>query len=105
MQGNTGLLYLGIILIGIGMASITVLFPLVTERVFGKADYPLFWGIMSMAIACGTAMGSPVWGAVHDLFGTYFPALKAASCVVLVNAALILALMTHCGTKKTGTVS
>lgn len=105
MQHNDLLLYAGIVLIGIGMASITVLFPLITERVFGKALYPLFWGIMSMAISCGTAIGSPVWGAVHDHYATYFPALRVAALVVLANAAVVTFVVAHYGTTKHGSVS
>lgn len=92
------LLWLGILLMAFGMASIMVLFPLVTGSVYGKKEYASIWGIVSMASTCGTAVGSPMWGAVYDRFGSYRPAFFAVPVMILVNAAVILLVMAHSGT-------
>lgn len=100
IQGSIGCLWMGIFLMAFGMASITVLFPLVTGYVFGKKEYAAIWGVMSMAISCGTACGSPVWGAVYDFFGSYRPAFLVMPVVMLVNACVICQVMAHCDTKN-----
>ncbi|WP_276852928.1 MFS transporter [Enterocloster lavalensis] len=103
--GHNGFLYSGVVLMGFGMASITVLFPLVTEYVFGKREYPSLWGMMSMAISCGTACGSPLLGMVYDLSGSYRPAFLFMPVVIVANAAVIAGIMSHRGTYKRPVVS
>lgn len=98
IQGGFVLLIAGVIFMGFGMASITVLFPLVTRSVFGNREYASIWGVMSMAISLGTACGSPMWGAVYDVLGSYRPAFAVMPLIVLINGAVIVWAMTHCGT-------
>ncbi len=105
IAGSDEFLYGGAVVMAFGMASITVLFPLVTEYVFGKREYAAMWGMMSMAISCGTALGSPMWGMVYDLSGSYRPAFLVMPVVILINAAVIAGIMAHSGTHKSHSVS
>lgn len=99
-RGDTLSVWIGAMFLSFGMASITVLFPLIAGFVFGKREYALVWGILSMAISCGTALGSPMWGAVYDYYGSYRPAFLVMPLVVIVNGLVIGWVMTHCGTKE-----
>ena len=99
-RGNTASVWAGAVLLSFGMASITVLFPLIAGFVFGQREYAPVWGMLSMAISCGTALGSPMWGAVYDHFGSYRPAFLAMPFVVIVNCLVLAWAMTHCGTKE-----
>lgn len=75
-----------------GMASSTVLTPLVTKNIFGTREYAPIWGLVSMATAMGAAVGSPTWGAVYDAMQSYTIAVFIAPVFVLCDGA-ILALM------------
>ena len=96
--GSTTMIFSGVVLTSFGMASIMVLFPLITRALYGDCAYASIWGVMSMASTLGTACGSPLWGASYDWFGSYRPALVVMPVVIICNAAVILLLMTHRGT-------
>lgn len=96
--GGDAMLFPGAALTSFGMASIMVLFPLITRALYGDRSYAAIWGVMSMASTLGTACGSPLWGASYDCFGSYRPALMVMPVVILSNAAVIMLLMAHRGT-------
>lgn len=88
-------LYLSAILLAFGMASLTVLPPLLTRTVFGSRDYAAIYSITSIAYTLGNATGVPLWGMVHDGTGAYSAGVLCAPILLLADLALLLALLTH----------
>lgn len=83
----------GSLLAALGIASSTVLFPLITRKIFGLKEYAPIWGNVSMATAFGVAAGSPIWGAFYDYFGSYHLAFLGAPVLLAANLILLVALM------------
>lgn len=71
MIDNLTILAISSVTISIGMASSTVLPPLISKDVFGGSDYAAVWAVINAASQAGGAIGSVVWGAVYDLTGSY----------------------------------
>ncbi len=92
-QGSLAFLYMGAALAAFGMASSTVLTPLLTKHIFGTKEYAAIWGMVTMASGFGAGFGSPIWGAAYDVTGTYKPAVMVAPAVILANLAVIVILM------------
>lgn len=86
-------LIVGSLLAALGIASSTVLFPLITRRIFGLKEYAPIWGNVSMATAFGVAVGSPIWGMFYDYFGSYHIAFMGAPVLLAVNLLLLVVLM------------
>jgi len=91
--GNTPLLCLGAAFSAFGMASSTVLVPLVTKRIFGTRDFAPIWSIISMATVLGCALGSPAWGMVYDFLGTYKPAVIIVPFIVIADGLILVRMM------------
>lgn len=53
----------------------TVSAPLFLGEVFGKKFASAAWGICWGALLAGNAIGSIMWGAIYDHFGSYNPVL------------------------------
>ena len=91
--GNIPLLCLGAAFSAFGMASSTVLVPLVTKRIFGTRDFAPIWSIISMATVLGCALGSPAWGMVYDFLGTYKPAVIIVPFIVIADGLILVRMM------------
>lgn len=83
----------GSLIAALGIASSTVLSPLITRKIFGVKEYAPIWGIVSMATAFGVAVGSPVWGAFYDSFGSYQAAFMGAPILLAAVLGMLLVLM------------
>ncbi|MGN1140038.1 MAG: MFS transporter [Oliverpabstia sp.] len=81
----------GVLIAALGIASSTVLSPLITRQVFGLKEYAPIWSLVSMATAFGVAVGSPIWGAFYDFSGSYH--LAFAGAPFLLAAAMLLLVM------------
>lgn len=86
-------LVIGSVISALGIASSTVLFPLITRKIFGGKEYAPIWSLVSMATAFGVAVGSPVWGACHDLLGSYRAAFLGAPVLLAGVMVLLLVLL------------
>lgn len=93
LAGNFGILCVGAALAAFGMSSTTVLLPLITKYTFGSRDFARIWSVVTMANVFGTAVGSPMWGAVYDKMGSYKTAVQAAAVFVIVIAIIMTMLM------------
>lgn len=83
----------GSLIAALGIASSTVLSPLITRKVFGAKEYAPIWGIVSMATAFGVAVGSPIWGTFYDFFGSYRAAFMGAPVLLAAALGMLLMLM------------
>ncbi len=91
--GDIRLLYVAAAMAAFGMSSTTVLVPLVTKHIFGRKEYAPIWGMITMATAIGGAVGSPAWGLVYDLLGSYRPAVLLAPVLVFADLCVLVVLM------------
>lgn len=80
---NTAVLIVSSATISIGMASSTVLPPLISKDVFGGKNYTSVWAVINCAAQAGGALGSVVWGSVYDFTGSYYPGMCAAPLLLI----------------------
>ena len=83
MIGNTAVLAISSATISVGMASSTVLPPLISKDMFGSEDYTSVWAIINASVLAGGALGSVVWGSVYDFAGSYYPGMCAAPLLLI----------------------
>ena len=100
MMLNPSLLMPGTVLFAAGIPTITVLFPLITGTIFGREEYAAVWTLLSMAVSLGTAMGSPLWGLLYDVTGSYRSGMIVMPGVVAAAAFLIWTMMKMTEEKK-----
>lgn len=62
----------------------TVVIPLMTNDLFGTASYEKIMGIFMSMNYAGFALGMPVINLVFDRTGSYFPAMIAMTCLMVV---------------------
>lgn len=91
--GTMPALALGSFLAALGISSSTVLYPLVTRKIFGLKEYAPIWSNIAMATAFGVAAGAPVWGTFYDYFGSYRGAFLGSPAVLAVNLILLVVLL------------
>lgn len=60
-----------IVIMSLGTSNGTVSPPLVAQATFGQRDFSKIWGVLGMAYPIGLAVGTPLWGAFPDKFGSY----------------------------------
>lgn len=66
-------------LLSIAISAMTVLLPLVVSLSVGEANFPNVYGVVTTAVFCGLAVGTPLWGMTFDLTGDYTIALVAGA--------------------------
>lgn len=84
------LLYIGIVISGIGIAYTTVGYPINTQTMFGKKDYSSIYGIVSCFSSIGTAIGSPITSMIFDRTGSYRTAWIMWAVISTVSLAIFL---------------
>lgn len=90
-SSNTYLLFVfSMVLMSFGSGSISVMTPLLTGKIFGQKDFASIWGIVSIAGTLGTAIGTPVWGMVYDMTGSYNFGLFASPVVIIITFLLMV---------------
>lgn len=87
------LLFISMIFLAFGMSAETVLTPLMTREIFGIANYTIVYARVSMAYSCGTAFGSPLWGAIYDLTKSYMVGLLSTPWILMADLLLITSMI------------
>ena len=72
------------ILLSLALPLETVVIPLLTNDLFGSASYEKILGIFMSMNYAGFALGMPVINLVFDRTGSYFPAMIAMACLMVV---------------------
>lgn len=93
LQSGLPALYTAAVFLAFGMASLTVLPPLLTRAVFGTDGYAEIYSVTSMAYGCGNAIGAPIWGLVHDRTGAYTLGLQVTPFILAADLLLLLAIL------------
>ena len=77
-------LYLGCVILGSAMGNLLMLHPLLLADAFGVKDYPRIYGMGSLLMVSGVALGPLLTGVLHDVVD-YRAAFLANSGVALVG--------------------
>lgn len=73
----------------VGLASTTVMAPLLTGQMFGQKDYSAIYAIIGAMGSLGLALGTPLIGVVYDKTGTYTPAFYICIIAIIITFALL----------------
>jgi len=71
------------ILMSFGFGSLSVLAPLIANKIFGQKDFAGIWGILATSMALGSAIGAPIWGAFYDNLGSYDMGFYLSTAVLI----------------------
>lgn len=78
-----GLLLPGLLLLALGMGTVTTLMPILTRLVFGGREYAAIWGILSAVSNLAALVTTPLFGLSFDLTGSYAGAMTAAAVLLI----------------------
>lgn len=101
MSKNFNIVLVATVLVMFCCSADTVSAPLLLSEAFGKKFASAAWGICWGALYAGNAMGSIMWGAVYDKFGSYNPGLRLQPAMVALTCVLWFVAVTY-GKKKFG---
>lgn len=91
-NGNVTLVFIGIVLLGLGQGAEHDLVAFMVARYFGVANFSGIYGITIFAISSMAALGYAAIGFSHDLTGGYDLALYGAAASLVLAGLLYLAL-------------
>ena len=86
------LFYGAILLIGLGQGAEIDIVAFMIARYFGLRSYASIYGVSTLGIALGVAVGASLIGRAYDIFGNYNLALMAASASFALAACCYLAM-------------
>ena len=86
------LIWPGLILLAVGMGTVTTLMSLLGRELFGSRDYAAIWSIVMMASSLSVMIVSPGWGRVYDTTGSYRSGM-VGMCLLLVAAMALHAVL------------
>jgi MFS family permease len=86
------LFYGAIVLIGLGQGAEIDIVAFMIARYFGLRSYATIYGLTTLGIALGVAIGASLIGIAYDRFGNYDAALMAASASFALAALCYLAM-------------
>lgn len=83
--------YPGLVLLALGLGIYTTLLPQVTRQAFGSREYAAIWSLLATVGSVGSFVGTPVWGMIYDLTGSYTLGLIVAPILLMLAlGALVL---------------
>lgn len=83
-----GLSLPGLLLLALGMGTVTTLMPLLTRLAFGGREFAAIWSILSAVSNLAALVTTPLFGAVYDRTGGYGPAMTAAFLGIVLSLGL-----------------
>lgn len=81
----------GLLMLAIGMGTVTTLMPIVTRAVFGGREYASIWSILSAFSNLGAMTAAPLFGIAFDVTGSYAGAMIAAAVLLIPALAALMA--------------
>lgn len=88
--GGFVVMAIGTIPLALGMALALTGTPLQARALFGEKNFASINGIATMGASLGTLAGSPLWGLVFDMTGSYTLAIRIAP-IIMISVGLMLA--------------
>ncbi len=82
-------LVVGTFFLALGCAVAGILTPLIVMQAYGPRDFAGILGPVVASIPVGIAIGSPLWGVVKDVTGSYSPALIGGVVLSIVPLLLL----------------
>ena len=82
------LMFVAMIFMAAGMSNGTVQPPLLLSGTVGQRDFGKIWSFFGTAYFIGLALGTPLWGLVRDLSGSFLPGFRAAPVLLMLVALL-----------------
>ena len=83
-NGSIAMITVTITMAGFAFAAYSVLPPLMANAIFGEKEYSKYWAYVSAAGCYIAAFGSPLYGAIFDVTGSY----SGVFCLVAVLTAI-----------------
>jgi predicted MFS family arabinose efflux permease len=81
-----------VLLVGISIGAELDLMSFFCARVFGVRQYSVVYGLLSIFFFVGMALGGVAFGAIHDVTGSFRPALVTMSALLVASALLFVML-------------
>jgi MFS family permease len=78
------------IVVGLTVGNVTTLSPIIVRREFGTQAFGTIYGIASCGIQLIAALGPGFYGLLHDVFGSYGPALIIAAVLDIAAATIAI---------------
>ncbi len=78
------------IVVGLTVGNVTTLSPIIVRREFGAPAFGTIYGIASCGIQLIAALGPGFYGLLHDVFGSYRPALIIAAVLDIAAATIAM---------------
>jgi MFS family permease len=78
------------IMVGLTVGNVTTLSPIIVRREFGAQAFGTIYGIASCGIQLIAALGPGFYGLLHDVFGSYGPALIIAAVLDIAAATIAI---------------
>ncbi len=73
----------GLLLLALGMGTVTTLMPILTRRAFGGKEYAAIWSILSAVSNLGAMTAAPLFGLAFDLTDSYGGAMIVAAVLLI----------------------
>ncbi|MGE4272530.1 MAG: MFS transporter [Desulfitobacterium sp.] len=83
-SASFGILSIAMVLYSFEAAFIGIVPPLMTGQIFGQRDYSGIWGIYATAGSVGMTIGTPLWGIIYDVTGSYRLGFYGAAVLAIV---------------------
>lgn len=90
MLASGGAVYPALVCLALGANSIGTLMPVVVRWIFGGRDYAEIWSVVITCSSVASFLGTPIWGMVYDIFGSYTPALTVMPILLLAGVFALL---------------
>lgn len=85
---DTRLIYPALILLAVGMGTVTTMMSLLGRELFGTRDYAAIWSIVMIPTSLSVIVGAPIWGRIYDMTGSYRGGMAGVSLMLLAALAL-----------------
>lgn len=85
---STMLMFVAMMFMAAGMSNGTVQPPLLVAGAVGQRDFGKIWSFFGTGYFIGMAVGTPIWGLVRDISGSFVPAFYASPVLLMLVAVL-----------------
>lgn len=84
---SSAILFIGLLMYYMCAGTPNVMHQLIALDLFGKKEFTAIWGLLTVASSIGMTIGSPIFGLLYDLTGTYH--LTIMVCIALMIICLV----------------
>lgn len=74
--------------LAIGIGSLTTQVPILSKILFGQKEFASIFSLVSMALSFGSFIGTPAWGLLYDMSGSYTIGFYLAPIFIAIGFAL-----------------